>query len=122
MSRIFNWKSNKKIRKKLRNNMPNAEVFLWSALKNKQLKGLKFRRQQGIGPYVVDFYCSKLKLAIELDGSSHFDDKKVYKYDQKRQKYIESFGVKFLRFTNQNVYENMEFVLNEILSETGRIN
>ena len=120
MSRIFNWKSNKKIRRKLRNNMPDAEVLLWSELQNKQLKGLKFRRQQGIGPYVVDFYCPEFKLAIELDGDSHFNDEKIYKHDQKRQKYIESFGIKFLRFTNENVYKNLGFVLSEILCETGK--
>ena len=102
--------------------MPNAEVLLWSELKNKQLKGLKFRRQQGIGPYIVDFYCPNLKLAIELDGNSHFDDENIYKYDKKRQKYIESFGITFLRFTNGNVYENLESVLNEILWEAEKIN
>ena len=102
--------------------MTNAEVLLWSELKNRQLKGVKFRRQQGIGPYVIDFYCPKFKLAIELDGSSHFDDEKIYKYDQKRQKYIESFGIKFLRFTNQDIYKNLTLVLHEILWEIGQIN
>lgn len=98
----------------MRNNMPQAEQILWSYLRCKQLEGCKFRRQYGVGKYVVDFYCPKLKLAIEVDGDSHFYPG-AQEYDQKRQKYIESFGIRFLRCTNTDVYENIDGVLEEIL-------
>lgn len=78
------------------------------------MAGYKFRRQQSIGPYIVDFYCPRLKLVIEVDGDSHFLDEAI-EYDRKRQKYIESFGTKFLRFTNLEIYENIDEVLEEIL-------
>lgn len=83
---------------------------LWDQLKNKQLNGLKFRRQQGIGPYIVDFYCPKLKLAIELDGDSHFENG-AEDYDLRRQNYIEKRGIRFMRFTNNEVYESLEEVV-----------
>jgi very-short-patch-repair endonuclease len=73
MGILFNRFSDNSKRKELRLNMPKAEVVLWSRLKGKQLKGLKFRRQYGVGPYVVDFCCPELKLVIEVDGGSHFE-------------------------------------------------
>ena len=72
MANIFNRTSEKGKRKQLRKTMPEAEVILWSRLKNKQLAETKFRRQYSVGKYVVDFYCAEKKLAIELDGESHF--------------------------------------------------
>ncbi len=95
--------------------MPKAEMILWRFLKGKNLNGYKFRRQYSVGAYVLDFYCAKLKLAIELDGDSHFVDG-VQEYDKMRQTFIESFGIKFLRFTNYEIYTNIEAVLNEIIS------
>jgi len=77
--------------------------------------GYKFRRQYGVNKYVVDFYCPKLKLAIEIDGDSHFGNQAI-KYDQKRQSYIESFGIKFLRFTNNDIYNNIDEVLEVIIN------
>ncbi len=115
MGKIFNRSRYNQKRKDLRNNMPNAEVILWSQLKNKQFHNLKFRRQYGVGVYIIDFYCPKLKLAIELDGHSHYVEG-VEEYDKQRQEYIESFGIHFLRFTNNDVYENLEGVLEEILN------
>ena len=93
--------------------MPPAELELWQRLKLKSLDGLKFRRQYGVGPFVVDFFCPKLNLAIELDGDSHFGRDAV-DYDQRRQKYIERNGIHFLRFLNPEVYENIEGVLETI--------
>ncbi len=69
--------------------MPIAEVILWNELQGGRLMNLKFRRQYGIGRYVVDFYCHKLKLVIEVDGNSHSSEK-AKKYDKRRQEYIES--------------------------------
>lgn len=111
---IFNRSSEKAKRKNLRNQATKAEKILWRCLQGKQLEGYKFRRQYSVGPYIVDFYCPRFKLAIEVDGPSHFQDEAI-RYDQKRQRYIESFGLKFLRFTNVDIYENIEGVLEEIL-------
>ena len=92
--------------------MPKAEIILWSKLRRKQLQDERFRRQYSIGSYVVDFYCPSLKLAIEVDGDSH-TDASMY-HDQERQEFIESYGIRFLRFTNDDVCENLEWVLDEI--------
>lgn len=72
MTQIFNKDFLKYTRKILRWQMPKAELMLWDKLKNKKLDGHKFRRQFSIGLYVVDFYCPKSKLVIELDGDNHF--------------------------------------------------
>lgn len=114
MTKIYNKQSETVKRKFLRNNMPNAEIILWANIKGKQLEDYKFRRQYSVGPYVIDFYCPKLKLALELDGDSHFVEG-AQEYDRQRQDFIESFGIKFLRFTNNEVYENLEGVIDEIL-------
>ena len=99
--------------------MPLPEIILWSRLKNKQLGGYKFRRQFGIGRYVVDFYCPALKLAIEIDGDSHFIDN-APQYDNQRQIFIESLGINVLRFTNRDVSHNVTGVLDAIVREITR--
>ncbi|MCF7886720.1 MAG: DUF559 domain-containing protein [Candidatus Marinimicrobia bacterium] len=98
--------------RKLRKKGTFAEVLLWTHLKGKQMQGFRFTRQKPIGEYIVDFYCGKLGLAIEIDGITH-DDK--IESDEIRQKKIESQGVVFLRFTYDEVKENTEAVL-EIIS------
>jgi very-short-patch-repair endonuclease len=114
MTKIFNRTDVKEKRRVLRKNMPPAEFILWSKLRSKSLNGCKFRRQYSIGTYIVDFYCPQLKLAIEIDGESHFIDG-ADSYDRNRQSNIESFGVNFLRFTNTDVYERLEGVIDKIL-------
>lgn len=99
MPRIYNRASEKKLRRVLRRNSPKAESLLWARLRRKQILGLRFRRQFSVGPYSIDFYCPALKLAIEIDGDSHFS-KNAMVCDQDRQEYIEAFGIRFLRFTN----------------------
>ena len=95
----------------LRKNMTLAEILLWSKLKNKQMCGLDFHRQKPIDEFVVDFLCPKLLLAIEIDGDSH--DGKLEK-DSKRQHNIEKFGVRFLRFSDEEVKHNLEGVVDSI--------
>lgn len=112
--KIFNRPSKKKTRQYLRNNSTNAEQVLWRFLKNRQLGGYKFRRQYSIGRYIVDFYCPRLKLVIEVDGDTH-STKEEIKYDCQRQQYIESLNIKVLRFTNIDIYESIDWVLEEIL-------
>ncbi len=94
--------------------MPPAEFILWSQLRDKGLKGYKFRRQYSVENFVLDFYCPKLKLAIEVDGDSHFVEGADMS-DRERQTIIESFGINFLRFTNREIYENINGVMNKIL-------
>lgn len=96
----------------LRNNMTVAEMILWDHLKGSQL-GVKFRRQHPIGIYIADFYCHQHKLIIELDGSiHHLPD--VAKNDIERQMNLESDGIKFLRFTNDEVFKSLDKVLDTI--------
>jgi very-short-patch-repair endonuclease len=113
MAKVFNRTSEKGRRKQLRKAMPDAEVILWSRLKNRQITGTKFRRQYSIGKYIVDFYCAEKKLAIELDGESHFVEGAQEK-DVARQKWIEQFGIRFLRFTNDDIRKNLYGVLDAI--------
>lgn len=94
--------------------MPDSEIILWSYLKRKQLNGYKFRRQYSIGNYVVDFYCPKLKLVIEIDGDSHFTLDAI-KYDNTRTNFIKSVGIRIIRFTNLDIKYNIEQVLLEII-------
>ena len=102
----------KEHRKALRNNMTPAEAMLWRALKGRGVGGMKFRRQQGIGPFILDFYCPEHRLGIELDGSSH--DYK-YEYDEARTDYLRGQGIRLLRFTNQQVFTSMQGVISEIV-------
>jgi len=116
MTRLFNKTSEKEKRRTLRRNMPPAETILWSQLRGKRLEGCKFRRQYSIGPYIVDFYSPHLRLAIEIDGESHFVDGALQR-DQVRQAFIESAGVTVLRFTNQDIYDRLEGVIDKILEK-----
>lgn len=111
--KIHNIKSQKQTRKNLRNNMTKAEIILWSKLKGKQL-GYKFRRQHGIGNYVVDFYCPKLKLIIEIDGDVHAYNSQIIK-DKERQNYLESLGLKVLRYANNDIKNNISGVLDDLI-------
>ncbi|RKY55240.1 MAG: hypothetical protein DRP89_03715 [Candidatus Neomarinimicrobiota bacterium] len=113
MTKVFNRKKETKRRKALRRNMPEAEIILWSKLKGKQIYGYKFRRQYSVGSYIIDFYCPKLKLAIEVDGMSHFQPGSETR-DNERQKYIETYGIQFLRYINTDIYENLEGVIEQI--------
>jgi very-short-patch-repair endonuclease len=103
----------KELARKLRQNMTLSEVLLWQRLKRKQMSGYDFDRQRPIDRYIVDFYCKDLKLAIEIDGSSH-DGEAAKINDDIRQERLESLGVRFLRFTDADVKRNMEMVLNSI--------
>lgn len=114
MNKVFNLKTFQERRRRLRKSMPDGERILWSKLNRKQMNGYRFRRQASIGKYIVDFYCPKLKLAIEVDGDQHFWKRGTIEYDQKRQKEIESLGIKFLRFETYEIYKNIDGVANTI--------
>jgi len=105
--------------------MPSCELLLWPRLKDKQPNGFRFRRQYGIDRYVVDFYCPELRLAVEIDGGYHCSlDMK--EYDPARQTTIEALGIKFLRFTNKEIENDLEKVVSNIKNslpayEGGRV-
>jgi very-short-patch-repair endonuclease len=98
----------KSIAQKLRKNMTLGEILLWKELKGKKLLGYDFHRQKPIDEYIVDFYCPKLKLVIEVDGSSH-DGKEDS--DLIRQKKLESLGLTVLRFWDSDVRESVDGVI-----------
>ena len=109
----YNKKKLEDNRKRLRNNSTPAEAALWSLIKNKQINGRKFRRQHSIGNYILDFYCPEEKLAIELDGEDHYWEEGMRR-DKLKTAYIESHGIKIIRFENKLVFKDPEFVLNTI--------
>jgi very-short-patch-repair endonuclease len=111
--KIFNKSAVKSKRRSLRKEMPPAEVALWQVLRNKQVSGCKFRRQYSVDKYILDFYCPSAKLAIEVDGDSHFSETSIAS-DAIRQKAIEHLGIRFLRFTNGDIYENIDEVVSKI--------
>src|SRR3989344_5512964 len=112
MSYLYNDQKLKNRRRELRNNMPDPEQKLWYYLRNKNLKGYKFRRQFSIDEFIVDFFCPKLKLAIEIDGDSHFLDSSVVLYDRTREESLRKHKVNVLRFNNDEVISNIEAVIN----------
>jgi very-short-patch-repair endonuclease len=89
-----------------------AEKQLWQRLKNKQMLGLKFRRQQVIDRFIVDFYCHEVKLVIEVDGEIH---NYTQVEDAIRQEFLESLGLQVVRFKNEDVLFRIEGVLEEIV-------
>lgn len=95
----------------LRRSMTNAEKMLWQKLKNRQLDGYKFRRQHPIHIFIVDFYCHQLRLAIEIDGKIHEEKKE---YDEGRTAELERYGITVIRFTNEQVENNISEVVHQI--------
>ncbi len=101
--------------KDLRKNQTPAEVKLWNLLRNRNLRGLKFRRQHPVKPlFILDFYCMEYKIAIEIDGGYH----KKYlqtQEDQERTILLNLMGIKVIRFTNEEVLENSSWVIQQII-------
>ena len=98
--------------RELRKNLTDAEDELWKHLRNRQISGNKFRRQQPIGKYIVDFVCLEKKLIVEVDGGQHNEQ---VSYDNERTAWLESQGYRVLRFWNNEVLENVEIVSDSIL-------
>ncbi|WED20593.1 endonuclease domain-containing protein [Vibrio sp. JC009] len=111
-ARVFNAPFNTKFRKKLRLNMPEPERRLWNHIRKQQI-GAKFRRQHGIGPYIVDFYCPTYKLVVEIDGDSHYLGTEQQR-DRIRDQYLKQIGLKVLRFTNADITDELTSVLEKI--------
>lgn len=113
MTRYYNKHVFKSRRKELRNESTIEEVLLWKQLQKSKVKGRKFRRQHSVGAYILDFYCPEEKLCIELDGSQHFEMKQK-EHDEERTRFLMNFGIRVLRFRNEEILYNMQSVLMEI--------
>ena len=100
-------------RTELRNELTPAEASLWNMIKNSQFEGRKFRRQHSIGKYILDFYCASERLAIELDGARHYSGEGAA-YDRERREYLESKGIRVLRFENERVFKDRDWVADMI--------
>ncbi len=107
------------IRRRLRSNQTPAEQLLWSKLRGYQIQGLKFRRQHGIGPYIVDFFCPERALAIEVDGDVHATENKI-KNDRLRENHLHSLGIMIVRYNNDEVLGNLDGVLEDITLQISK--
>jgi very-short-patch-repair endonuclease len=116
MPQYFNRRHQVEVRRSLRKNSTLGERLLWRHLRDRQIDGLKFRRQFGILEYVVDFYCHELGLAVEVDGITHATPEAKDR-DRRRQRAIESLGVRFLRVQDDDVISDLGNVL-EVIRET----
>lgn len=113
MTLIYNKTIFRERRRDLRRNQTEAEKILWSRLRNRFCLGLKFFRQYSVGAYIIDFYCSEYKFAIELDGGQHAEDDSK-EYDRIRTDYMKSKGIEVVRFWNNDVMQNIDGVFEEI--------
>src|SRR5215813_12859387 len=111
---MINDSPQKKRRRSLRRRMTIAEQTLWSQLRSRRLATYKFQRQTSINQYIVDFYCAEKKLIIELDGDVHgFEQQRIH--DRNRQLFLESRGFCVLRFSNDEIKESIEDVVEKIV-------
>ena len=94
-------------------------MLLWRHLHNRKMGGCKFRRQQPVGPYVLDFFCPEKRLGIELDGREHGDPERIQR-DRVRDEYLVAQGIRTVRFWNFQLRENLEGVLERIRMELGK--
>ncbi|MFT7196592.1 MAG: very-short-patch-repair endonuclease [Marinoscillum sp.] len=106
-------KNLKDFSRELRSNSALSEVLLWIELRPGTIRGYKFNRQKPLGRYIVDFYCKRLNLVIEIDGDSHHSSEAILK-DDLRQKALEELGLSFLRFDDLDVKKQLTFVLDTI--------
>lgn len=116
MTQLFNKTSEKEKRRILRKNSTVAEKIVWTYIRRKQILNERFLRQYSIDYYVLDFYCPRLHLAIEINGDSHFVNQDAVDYDKERQSYVENLGIEFLRFTNKEVNQSNDEVI-EIITQ-----
>jgi very-short-patch-repair endonuclease len=103
----------KDFRRRLRSEETPNERKLWKYLKSRQLDGYKFRQQHGYGPYVLDFYCPKLRLCIEVDGNVH-DTEEVKQKDEERTEFLNQNRITVIRFKNEEIETNITEVIRRI--------
>ena len=115
---VYNNSVFKDRRRELRANQTEAEKILWGKLRNRQLEKCKFWRQYSVGPYILDFYCPKIRLAIEVDGSQHDE---ALEYDKEREDYLLGLEIKTIRYKNNEVMNNMRHVIEDIRKYINKI-
>ncbi|HBI47159.1 MAG TPA: hypothetical protein DDX93_00290 [Smithella sp.] len=103
----------KPLSRNLRSNMTDAEKFIWSKIRRKQINDVHFYRQKNIGHYIVDFYCPKGKIIIEIDGGQHYEQEGMRK-DRKRDDYLKGLDLTIIRFSDIDVLKNINGVLERI--------
>jgi len=113
MTLHYNRTKEKWRRKDLRKKSTGAEKILWEYLRNRKLAGYKFKRQYSVDAFIIDFYCPKVKLGIEVDGEVHFTDE-AKEYDENRSGFLSDFGIEIIRFRNDEIYNTIKVVLNTI--------
>ncbi len=113
------WQSITAFARTLRQTATHAEILMWRCLRNRRMNGRKFRRQHPIEPFIVDFYCEELSLAVELDGGQH-NSLEGHRHDAARDDFLRELGVKVLRFTNGELFRHTDAVLNVIWHHTRR--
>ena len=94
--------------------MTKAEVFLWTKIRRRQLLGLQFLRQKPIGRYIVDFYCPKASLVVEIDGGQHYTEEGK-SGDERRDSFLKSLEISVVRFSNADVLNNVDGVVSTII-------
>ncbi len=120
MTRLYDLTILKDRRRQLRRQPIPSEVRLWLLLRNRQYRGLKFRRQHSIGWYILDFYCPALRLAIEVDGESHAKPGRDVR-DERRQRWIEREGITVVRFLSSDVIGNIDGVMERLDEVVDRL-
>lgn len=115
---VHNLPDLKTFRTRLRKHLTPAEAKFWTLVKNSKLDGRKFRRQQSVGKYILDFYCPSEKLAVELDGEVHYNELVALR-DRERTLFLNYFGINVIRFENKLVFNAPDWVLDRIRSEFG---
>ena len=93
--------------------MTRSEIYFWNLVQGKAFEGIKFRRQFSVDKFILDFYAPSIKLAVEIDGGYH-KDPTVQKYDLQREDYIRRYGITFLRFTNEEVFQDQNSVVERL--------
>jgi very-short-patch-repair endonuclease len=88
--------------RRLRRPMTPQEIGLWLRVKNRQLGGFKFRRQHPVGPYILDFYCAEVRLAVEIDGQTHWSPEQE-RHDARRDAYFQTLGIQTLRLSAESL-------------------
>ena len=116
---IYNDKILESRRRDLRVKQTEAEKILWQKLRNRQINGFKFFRQCSIGKYIADFYCSELRLVIELDGSHHYEEN-VFEYDKIREEFMKSLDIQTIRFNNLDVFKSLDEVMERVYFEVRK--
>lgn len=115
---FYNNQNQKDRRRELRGNQTEAEKILWQKLRARQINKLKFYRQYSVGPYILDFFCPQIRLAVELDGEYH---KETETYDKERENFLGDKNIATIRFWNSEVLNDSEKVLKEIRKKTENL-